>query len=131
MVVHFTAVFFISAVGAGRRRIRASLFAALVGGCAVIGVAVSVFTTVQLLRHDWTRYLQDHLAYGLLPAIGYVALLIGGLDDLRPSNEPRSTVLAGALLLLLIVNIRNAWDLTLSMVRRHSDAAKASPNRRR
>ena len=29
-------------------------------------------------------------------------------------------VLAGALLLLLIVNVRNAWDLTLSMVRRHA-----------
>ena len=29
-------------------------------------------------------------------------------------------VLAGALLLLAIVNIRNAWDLTLSMVRRHA-----------
>jgi hypothetical protein len=27
--------------------------------------------------------------------------------------------LAGALLLLAIVNIRNAWDLTLTMVRRH------------
>jgi hypothetical protein len=27
--------------------------------------------------------------------------------------------LAAALLLLTIVNIRNAWDLTLTMVRRH------------
>jgi len=27
--------------------------------------------------------------------------------------------LAGALLLLAIINIRNAWDLTLTMVRRH------------
>jgi hypothetical protein len=30
-------------------------------------------------------------------------------------------VLAGALLALTIVNIRNAWDLTLSMVRHHAD----------
>jgi hypothetical protein len=29
-------------------------------------------------------------------------------------------VLASGLLLLAIVNIRNAWDLTLSMVRRHA-----------
>jgi hypothetical protein len=28
--------------------------------------------------------------------------------------------LAGALLLLAIVNIRNAWDLTLTMVQRHT-----------
>jgi hypothetical protein len=31
-------------------------------------------------------------------------------------------VLAGALLLLLLVNIRNAWDLMLSMVRRARDS---------
>ena len=30
-------------------------------------------------------------------------------------------VLAGSLLLLLIVNIRNAWDLTLSMVRHQTE----------
>jgi hypothetical protein len=29
-------------------------------------------------------------------------------------------LLGGGLLLLLIVNIRNAWDLTLTMVQRHS-----------
>ena len=75
VVVHFTAVFFISAVGLFPAH-KVSMFAALVGGCAVIGVAVSVFTTVELLRHDWTRYLQDHLAYGLLPVISYVALLV-------------------------------------------------------
>jgi len=33
-------------------------------------------------------------------------------------------VLAGALLTLAIVNIRNAWDLTLSMVRRHATKKK-------
>jgi hypothetical protein len=31
-------------------------------------------------------------------------------------NKLALDVLAGALLTLLIVNIRNAWDLTLSMV---------------
>lgn len=29
-------------------------------------------------------------------------------------------VLGGGLLVLAVVNIRNAWDLTLSMVRRHA-----------
>ena len=32
--------------------------------------------TVQLLRHDWTHYKEDHLAYALLPAIAYLALLV-------------------------------------------------------
>lgn len=33
--------------------------------------------------------------------------------------EPSLDVLAGALLLLVLVNIRNVWDLTLTMVRQH------------
>jgi hypothetical protein len=121
--VHFTAVFFISAVGLFPAH-RVSLFAALVGGCAVIGIAVSLFTTFQLLRHDWTRYLEDHLAYGLLPLICYAALLTA-VTMLFAGHSNAMLVLASALLMLLIVNIRNAWDLTLSMVRRHSDGKGA------
>jgi hypothetical protein len=34
-------------------------------------------------------------------------------------------VLGGALLALTIVNIRNAWDLTLSMVRRQTDELRS------
>jgi hypothetical protein len=114
VVVHFTAVFFIAAVGLVPAH-RSALFASLIGVCAAIGGAVSVFTVVQLLRHRWTRYVQDHLAYGLLPAICYVALLVAAVM-IWAENEAALDVLAGALLLLLIVNIRNAWDLTLSMV---------------
>jgi hypothetical protein len=115
VVVHFTAVFFISAVGLFPAH-KAAMFAALVGACALFGGAASVFATVQLLRHRWTRYVRDHLAYGLLPAICYAALLVAAAMIVT-ENESALDVLAGALLLLLIVNIRNAWDLTLSMVR--------------
>src|ERR1700687_5695946 len=64
VVVHFTAVFFISAVGLFPAH-KPVIFAALVGGCAAIGGAVSVYTVVELLRHGWTKYVEDHLAYGL------------------------------------------------------------------
>jgi hypothetical protein len=119
VVVHFTAVFFISAVGLFPAH-RVPLFAALVGGCAVIGIAVSIFTTVQLLRHGWTRYIEDHLAYGLLPLISYAALLAAA-GMIFVEHKDAMIVLASALLTLLIVNIRNAWDLTLSMVRQHAN----------
>jgi hypothetical protein len=118
VVVHFTAVFFISAVGLFPAH-RAWVFAGLIGACAAIGGAVAVYTSVQLLRHGWTKYVEDHLAYGLLPAICYAALLIAAAMILN-ENEYVLDVLAGSLLLLLIVNIRNAWDLTVSMVRRQS-----------
>src|ERR1700692_3943273 len=74
VVVHFTAVFFISAIGLFPAH-RAAVFAALIGDCAAIGGAVSIFTMVELLRHGWTKYVEDHLAYGLLPAVSYAALL--------------------------------------------------------
>jgi hypothetical protein len=119
VVVHFTAVFFIAAVGLFPTH-SAGVFAALIGGCAAIGGGVAVFTTVQLLRNNWTSYVQDHLAYGLLPAIAYAALLVAAWM-ISKENESALDVLAGAQLLLLIVNVRNAWDLTLSMVRHQAD----------
>jgi hypothetical protein len=118
VVVHFTAVFFISAVGLFPAH-KTVMFATLVGGCAAVCGTVSVVTTVQLLRNRWTSYVEDHLAYGLLPLISYAALLIAATMILAERDDAL-LVLAGALLLLLIVNIRNAWDLTLSMVRQQS-----------
>ena len=63
-------------------------------------------------------YLEDYLAYGLLPGLGYFALLAAAVSIYLESDFGLDA-LAGALLLLAIVNIRNAWDLTLTMVRRH------------
>jgi len=122
VVAHFTAVFFIAAVGLFPAH-NTTIFAVLVGICAAVGAAMSVFATVELLRHGWTNYVQDHLAYGLLPASAYVMLLAAAwLVLIR--HEYALLILACALLLLLIVNIRNAWDLTLSMVRHHSKKKK-------
>jgi len=118
VVVHFTAVFFISAGGLFPAH-KPATFAAMVGGCAAIGGGIALFTTVELMRHSWTSYLQDHLAYGLLPVIAYVALLVAAAMVLS-EHDYAMIVLACSLLLLLIVNIRNAWDLTLSMVRQQT-----------
>jgi len=119
VVVHFTAVFFLAAVALVPDH-EPAFFAIVVTVCATIGLVVALFVTVQLLRHDWTRYTQDHLAYALLPTIAYVALLIAAWMIWR-QNDFALDVLAGSLLLLLVINIRNAWDLTLSMVRHQTD----------
>lgn len=115
VVVHFAEVFLISAIALVPGH-RAAFFAVAIGVFGVAGLAVSAYASVQLIRHKWTEYLQDHFAYGLLPALAYVALLLAAaamLEDWDVSLD----MLAGALLLLLSVNIRNAWDLMLSMVR--------------
>ncbi len=118
VVVHFTSVFFIAAIALFPAH-KPAFVAALVGATAVVGIVISVLVTVALLRHDWTKYMEDRLAYGLLPVVGYAALLVAAAM-IFTEHEYALVVLAGALLLLLIVNIRNAWDLTLSMVRRQT-----------
>ena len=65
-----------------------------------------------------TNYVEDYVAYGLLPDLGYLALLAAAVS-IYLEKDFGLNALAGALLLLAIVNIRNAWDLLLTMVQRH------------
>jgi hypothetical protein len=122
VVVHFSAIFFVAAIGLvpGHRE---PFIATMVGGAAIVGGGVAIFTTVELIRHDWTKYLQDHFGYGLLPVICYIGMLVSAWMVYTDRPEAMD-VLAGSLLVLMMVNIRNAWDLMLSMVRRHSNEKK-------
>jgi len=119
VVLHFTAAFFIAAVGLIPAH-SAVLFAGAVAVAALIGGGASIFATVQLLRNSWTSYVQDHLAYGLLPAMCYGVLLIAAYMILKEAPYALDVV-GGTLLVLMIVNIRNAWDLMLSMVRHQAE----------
>jgi hypothetical protein len=117
VVVHFASVFFLSAVALFPWH-QANFFAALIGATALVGAIISTYTTIQVVRTDMTNYMEDYLAYGLLPVVGYVALLAAAVS-IYLEKDFGLNALAGALLLLAIVSIRNAWDLTLTMVRRH------------
>ena len=117
VVIHFTSVFFLSAIALFPSH-QARFFAALIGGTASIGAVVSTYITIQVVRTDMTNYVEDYLAYGLLPGLGYLALLAAAVS-IYLEKDFGLNALAGALLLLTIVNIRNAWDLLLTMVHRH------------
>lgn len=117
VVIHFTSVFFLSAIAMAPAH-NATFFATLIGVTALVGATISTIITVRVLRTDMTNYWQDYCAYGLLPLLGYVALLAAAALICR-AQEIGLDVLAGALLLLTVVNIRNVWDLMLSMVRHH------------
>jgi hypothetical protein len=117
VVIHFTSVFFLSAVALVPTH-TAPFFAVLIGATALIGAAVSSYITVEVIRSELTGYLQDYWAYGLLPALGYLGLFAAAVS-IYLRKEFGLDMLAGALLLLAVVNIRNAWDLTLAMVRQH------------
>jgi hypothetical protein len=120
VVLHFTSVFVLSAICLLPWH-HGQILAALIGITAVVGAIISAVITVQIVRTDMTNYIEDYLAYGLFPCLGYLGLLTASvLIDFE--QEIAFDVLAGALLLLAVVSIRNAWDLTLTMVRRHRPA---------
>jgi hypothetical protein len=124
VVIHFTSVFFIAAVCLIPSH-GPVFFSALIGATAAVGIAVSVVVSVQVIRREWTEFVSDYLAYGLLPLAAYLALLLSGFMIYSGATYAPE-VLAGGLLALTIVNIRNAWDLTLSMVRRHADGQQSN-----
>jgi hypothetical protein len=119
VVIHFSSVFFISAVCLVPSH-GPAFFAVLIGLTAVLGIAVSIVITVWVVRTELTEYLPDYFAYGLLPVGAYLALLVASFMIYGRQGYALE-VLAGGMLLLAIVNIRNAWDLTLSMVRHQAD----------
>jgi hypothetical protein len=116
IVVHFASVFFLSAVALFPSH-QARFFAAFIATTAVVGAAISAYITVQVVRTDLTNYVEDYFAYGLLPGVAYLALLAAAVT-IYLEKDFGLNALACALLLLTLVNIRNAWDLTLAMARR-------------
>jgi hypothetical protein len=124
VVIHFTSVFFLSAVCLVPSH-GPVFFAVLIAGTAVVGVVVSIVISVWVVRTELTYYLPDYFAYGLLPVGAYLALLVASIM-IYLGRDYALEVLAGGLLLLAIVNVRNAWDLTLSMVRRHAGQRPSS-----
>lgn len=129
VVLHFTAVFFVSLLTLIPNH-SPDVFAELIGACAVIGSGVSIFATIQILRHDWTRHLQDHVGYGIGPVLCYIALAAAAWM-IETHQEAAFDVLAAALVALLIVNVRNAWDLMLSMVHRHTQLERREKRKAR
>ena len=119
VVVHFTGVLFACALGLVPSHTRAS-FGLLIGAGSLVAAVYSGVIFMRVVKSsaiDWV----DRLAYGLAPVIGYAAALVAaGLFVLGSRRAP--DVLAGALILLLIVNIRNAWDLALFMALKQPDS---------
>ncbi len=118
VVVHFSAVLFVSLLMLAPAE-AAWLIPSLVALTALAGVCVNMVITVRVARDGYEEVvIADAFAYGALPTLAYAAMLGAAVIPWRYARD----LLAGGLLLLLLVNIRNAWDLMLTMVRRHSDS---------
>ena len=122
---HFTSVLFVSAIALVPSHTLVSL-GVLIGLNAVAGVAYASFVLPRLMT-DNIADLADRICYGVIPLIAYLLGLVSAYLIFRGSPQAPE-FLAGTTVLLLIVNIRNAWDLMLSLTRRRASVEPPPPN---
>ena len=91
-------------------------FGLVIGAAAAGSIVYSIVVAVRVHRNPISD-LSDRLCYGITPTLCYAAgLIVAPL--LLEEKAAGLNLLAGAALLLLVVNIRNAWDLMISLARR-------------
>jgi hypothetical protein len=114
VVFHYTNILFLSLI-ALIPTLSFEIFAAVVA-IAAIGSVIYSFIIMVRVHKNALADTADRFGYGAVPAGCYGAGLVAAVFLFRHSVIGLD-ILAGAALLLLVVNIRNAWDLMISMAR--------------
>ena len=118
IVFHYTYVLFLSLVALAPTNTD-TLLAAIVGLSSAGALVYSSFIFARVLRSH-ALDLDDRLGYGISPLAAYAAAFAASVLIFERSVVGPS-LLAGALTLLLLVNIRNAWDLTVFFAQRRTN----------
>jgi hypothetical protein len=125
VVFHYTFVLFVSLIALVPIETDTSL--AIVIGISAAGALIySIIILIHVLGRGLPD-IEDHIGYGACPPVGYAVTLAAALFIWHhaPVGPP---LLAGGLTLLLLGNIRNAWDLTVFFAqRRGGDAPPPNP----
>jgi len=115
VVFHYANILFLSLIALIPTQTWESF--ALVIGVAASGSSIySIVIAVRVHRNPISD-LADRLCYGVIPALCYASGLVVAPLLLR-ENPVGLDLLAGAALLLLVINIRNAWDLMMAFAQR-------------
>ena len=114
VVFHYANVLFLSLIALIPTQTWQS-FGLTIAIAATVSVIYSAAIATRVHRNPISDF-ADRCAYGALPMLCYAAGLVSAwlLLKERPAGL---NVLAAAALLLLVINIRNAWDLMLSLAR--------------
>jgi hypothetical protein len=99
-------------------KIDALAAALLLGSGGIAGVAYSIIVVARI----WKMPLDfaDWMFYALLPLVAYTALPAAAAMILLDTGSPLY-LLAAALILLLIVGMRNAWDMASFLIMRERE----------
>jgi hypothetical protein len=115
VVFHYANILFLSLIALIPTQTWQS-FGLVIGVAAIGSVIYSIIIAVRVHRNPISD-LADRLCYGAIPALCYAAgVVVAAL--LLEEKSAGLNLLAGAALLLLVINIRNAWDLMISLARR-------------
>jgi len=115
VVFHYANLLFLSLVALVPTQTWQS-FSVVIGVASIGNVIYSVIVAVRVHRSSFSD-LADRLDYGAIPVLCYAAGFVVAPLAWR-ENPAGLDILAGAALLLLVINIRNAWDLMISLARR-------------
>jgi hypothetical protein len=117
-VVHFTAILVICLL-ASMPTATWVLLGALLGGVGAIGLAYSGWVGRRMMKHGIVASIDtiDRLWYALLPIPAYF-LVVGAGVGLWERSGQSLEILAAALIVLLLIGIRNAWDMTVWIIDR-------------
>jgi hypothetical protein len=110
IIVHFTAVLLVAALlsapWTALEPVALLLGLGSVGGVGYVALVVRRLRRMRSYQLEW----DDWLWYAVLPAVGYATLLVSAI--LLPGHPTQVLfVAATAMVLLLAVGIRNAWDV--------------------
>ncbi len=94
----------------------------LIGADGLFGFVYCGLVWRSMVRHGLSRTIdvQDRLGYAALPAVGYVLVIAAGIA-LAWQDGIGCDVLGVGAGLLLLVGIRNAWDMTTFIIMRRQD----------
>jgi hypothetical protein len=119
IIFHFAVVLVVSALSQVPR-LQSWVVGLILGLCAISGIVYSVVTTIRLCRSGWedpVPELSDKCFYGFLPTTCYIALAISACAIWF--LEGKAVLAVGAIVLvLLLIGIRNAWDLAMALAQR-------------
>ena len=86
----------------------------------IVGLGYSAVVSGRLLRNRGKVETVDHFGYGIGPFFAYAGVVAAGTLMLE-HQQHGPELLAAALIVLLMINIRNAWDLAVTFAQRQAD----------
>jgi len=128
IVFHFAVVLLVSALALAPQ-LRAVGDCAFLEACAVVGLVYAIATTVRVLSFGSENppHWSDRYFYGYAPTLAYVALALAAAA--APVREKESAAgVAIVILALLMLGVRNAWDLATFLVQQPRDRPDAGSN---